>query len=178
MPEIFKDYIEIKLAEQKDDARAFIRELVKEENLDLAIEIHNKYIRAMPESLSVFSKLVLDAAAREEIRSYFSLIVAYIIEPDNFLRKNVPDAIGLFDSAHVVHASLEIALKTLDEQKKAELSEEIEHLKPIFELNSVVRSRIPEHILKRQEVIINYLEKLLDVKASLKERTIYIMPPK
>ncbi|MCE1245157.1 MAG: hypothetical protein LWY06_00765 [Firmicutes bacterium] len=177
MPAIFKEYIETKLVEQKDEVRGFIATVVKPENLDLGVEIHDKYIRAIPKALSIFSKLVLDTAAREEIRSYFSLVIAYILEPDNFLRKNVPSMVGLLDNAYVLHSALEITINYLDENVKSEFAEDLELMKPIFEFNPIIKKFIPPHILNRQEVIIHYLEKLLDIKSSLRERPIFILPP-
>lgn len=177
MPNFFNDYIEKTLSEQKEEVREFIKELVDEDKLEMAITAYNNYIISIPLSLKLFSNIVLDPATRQEIRSYFSLVVAYIIEPGNYLRKDIPSTAFLIDNAYVLHSSLEIAVKALAEEKRNELSEMLEPLKPIFELNPLIKNFIPENILNRQEVIINYLEKLLDVKSSAKEHPIYILPP-
>lgn len=177
MVNFLRNFLERQLEEQKDELREFIRELVDEDKLDLAVSIHNKYIKEISTSMSLFAKIVLDATTREEIRSYFSLVSAYIIEPGNYLRKSIPETAQFIDNAYVLHSSLEIVIKHLDESKKKEYSEQLEILKPIFEYNQIIRNIIPEYVTNRQDVIINYLEKLLDVKASVKEHSIYVMPP-
>ncbi len=176
MSGVLKEYIENQLSLQKDELKEFITEYVKEENIDIAISIHSRYILAIPESLSVFSNLVLDPTTRQEIRAYFSLVIAYILEPENYIRKYVPVTVDMLVNAYVLHASLEIALQIVSDEKIEELSDKLEFLKPIFELNPVIRDKIPEHILVKHDIIIHYLDKLLDVKAAMKKNPIYIMP--
>ncbi len=172
------EFLNQKIKEQEDELKEFIKEYVKEENLDQAVEIHNQYVRAIPLALRVFSNLVLDPEIRQEIRSYFSLVIAYILEPENYLRKSVPTSIDMLVNAYVLHTSLETAINTLTEEKKNELEEKLAPFKPVFELNPIVRSKIPEHLLVKQDIIINYLQKILEVKSSVRDWPIFIFPPK
>ncbi len=179
MAGIFVEFLENKLSEQDEQLRQQLASFIKEENIDIAVAGVQKYIMGMPVSLKIFASLVLDPQTPPDIRSYFSLVVAYLINPENFQPE--PEFKGsllsLVDDAYLLHSSLEIVMKTLDERKRSRYSEKLKSLEPVFKFSPMVRSKLPEDTLKKLDVIINYLEKLLEVKSMAKESLVYVLPP-